>query len=243
MIGFVLSFGKGNGYDKRVDRLAKYCKENNMRIAVYGTIIAASLWATLSFSIDYERWETAIKNSDLTFFARMQNVDKISKTELMGLLALANETVQQRQDDIRDRKMRINTSLVLKLVPSGVGQIMGFILDQRALGATLGVGSFILGMACSTGALDTLDDHSHDMFAIAISAGSADMLARRHHDMLAPAIFVLGLALTVAAVAGCTYLERWFWRKERAAYDKLEKAYQDAATIKAYLTTLAANYR
>lgn len=191
-----------------------------MKINRYGIIIAACLWTTISLAYDYETWANAIKNSDITFFAHVQNDDKISKTELMGLLVLANEVVQQQKNDIHDRTIKIKTSIILKTIP--FYQIIGFILDQRLLGATLGIASLALGAASSLGGMG----HFIEM----------------NQPRLAAACLILGLTATAAVATGCAFLERWFWRRERAAHDQLEKIYHDAIAIKAYLTTLAAKY-
>lgn len=193
-----------------------------MRTNVFGTIIlVASVWTNVIFSHDYETWETAVKNSDLAFFTHLRTEDKIDYIDLQGLLPLADEVVKQREEDIFNRKCRVYTSIALKCLGfTAACPIIGFFLDQRALGVTLGASSFATGFVATLGT----------------SVG----LAENNHAILAYAASVIGILATTAAIVGCVKLERWAWQKERNSYEKLEKAYHDAVAIKTRLTILVA---
>jgi len=188
-----------------------------MRINGYGIILASCLFATVALAHDYETWEQAIRNSDLTFFSRMSKDETINQADLQGLLVLADEVIKQKEEDIYNRKCRVYGSIVLK---AGVFPIIGYILDQRALGAVIGLYSLLLGT------LGTL---------MATSA-----LAQNGRTGLAAASAIIGFVATAAAITGCVSLERGFWVKERHSYEKLEKARQNAVAIKARLTAIAA---
>lgn len=195
-----------------------------MRTKVFGIVISACLWPALILTHDQhdlEKWEKSIKESALAIFSKLSRENKLNYEEINGLIPLADNVIGQRENEIFERNCRIYASIALKLIPmSGIGPIIGYILDQRTLGIVIAIqaSAAILG----------------------VSGFATFILAANNHGTYAAAAALTGLTATALVVYKCIQLEQWFWEKERRSSEKLETARQDAVTIRERLKILAA---
>lgn len=191
------------------------CPDFKLGVGILCTLVIG--WVVQLEGSSYTDIEKAVKRSDYELVQSLTRRAHLTWNEKQKLVHYASYVLHTKKEALEDRNVRVLVSILLKCLPFGLSQLIGFCLDQRGLGA-------ILAFLCAG-----IGTPATAFFAAGITQSPLTNLQKG---------LAIGLSagFTILTTAGSIKLEMLLWRWARQVKQKMVNDCENAVQIKEFLS-------